>query len=218
MSRTISVLLVDDHVLVRDGVRAYLETQPDIVIVGEASSGIEAMMLAAERKPDVVLMDLVMPAMDGVEATAQVRKRSPGSQVVVLTSFLDDAYIFPAIKAGACSYILKDASPAEVAAAVRAAAQGATVMHPRVAARIVGQVRDEQPPVNPFTALTEREQGVLRHIAQGHSNAEIAAALVLSEKTVKGHVSNLLNKLHLADRTQAAVLAWREGFVRRTPS
>ena len=217
-SERITVLLVDDHALVRGGVRAYLETQPDVEIVGEAGSGREAVELAAARVPDVVLMDLVMPEMDGIEATLRLRQVSPRSQVVVLTSFHDDAHVFPAFKAGALSYLLKDAGPDEVAAAVRAAARGEAVVNPRVAARLIQEFRGERgPQVNPYTALTEREQEVLRLIAQGRSNGEIAAALAISEKTVKGHVSNVLSKLYLEDRTQAAIYAWREGFVRREP-
>ena len=217
-SERITVLLVDDHALVRGGVRAYLETQPDLEIAGEAGSGREAVELAAARVPDVVLMDLVMPEMDGIEATQRVRQVSPRSQVVVLTSFHDDAHVFPAFKAGALSYLLKDAGPDEVAAAVRAAARGEAVVNPRVAARLIQEFRGERgPQVNPYTALTEREQEVLRLIAQGRSNGEIAAELAISEKTVKGHVSNVLSKLYLEDRTQAAIYAWREGFVRREP-
>jgi two-component system, NarL family, response regulator LiaR len=214
----ITVLLVDDHALVRGGVRAYLETQPDVEIVGEAGSGREAVELAAARVPDVVLMDLVMPEMDGIEATLRVRQVSPRSQVVVLTSFHDDAHVFPALKAGALSYLLKDAGPDQVAAAVRAAARGEAVINPRVAARLIQEFRGERgPQANPYTDLTEREQEVLRLIAQGRSNGEIATALAISEKTVKGHVSNVLGKLYLEDRTQAAIYAWREGFVRREP-
>lgn len=218
MSDVITVLLVDDHALVRAGVRAYLETQVDIEVVGEAASGREAVRLSEEQVPDVVLMDLVMPEMDGVEATQRVRTVSPRSQVVVLTSFHDDSHVFPAVKAGALSYLLKDAGPDEVGSAVRAAARGEAVIHPRVAARLIQEFRGRSEPVlNPFTDLTEREQEVLRLIAQGLSNSAIADALVISEKTVKGHVSNVLSKLYLVDRTQAAIFAWREGFVRREP-
>jgi NarL family two-component system response regulator LiaR len=216
MSENVTVLLVDDHALVRGGVRAFLETQPGIEIVGEAGSGEEAVELAAALAPDVVLMDLVMPGIGGIEATQRLRRVSPRSQVVVLTSFHDDSYIFPAVKAGALSYILKDAGPEEVAEAVRLAARGEAKLHPRIAARLIRQMRgEEDPSLNPYTELTEREQEVLRLIAQGLPNAEIAERLVISEKTVKAHVSNVLGKLHLADRTQAAVFAWREGFVRR---
>ncbi len=218
MSEPITVLLVDDHALVRGGVRAYLETQPDLAVVGEAGAGGAAVRLAAELAPDVALMDLAMPGMDGVEATGRLREVSPRTQVVVLTSFHDDAHLFPALKAGALSYLLKDAGPEEVAAAVRAAARGEAVLNPRVAARLIREFRGEsQPTVNPYTDLTEREQEVLRLIAQGRANGEIAAALAISEKTVKGHVSNVLGKLYLQDRTQAAIFAWREGFVRREP-
>ena len=218
MSETIRVLLVDDQAVVRGGLRAYLETQPGLTVVGDAASGREAVELAATTTPDVVLMDLEMPEMGGVEATRRVREVSPRSQVVVLTSFHDDRHVFPAINAGAISYLLKDAGPDEVAAAVRAAARGEAVVNPRVAARLIQEFRGERgPQVNPYTALTEREQEVLRLIAQGRSNGEIAAALAISEKTVKGHVSNVLSKLYLEDRTQAAIYAWREGFVRREP-
>ena len=214
----ITILLVDDHALVRSGVRAYLETQPELVVVAEAGSGEEAMQLAAEHAPDVVLMDLVMPGMDGVEATRRVREVSPRTQVVVLTSFHEDTHIFPAIKAGAISYLLKDIGPTELAEAIRAAARGEAILHPKVAARLMQELRGNRTQaVNPYTELSEREQEVLRLIAEGMSNAEMAEKLVLSEKTVKSHVSNILNKLHLADRTQAAVFAWREGMVRKAP-
>jgi two-component system, NarL family, response regulator LiaR len=216
MAGELTVMLVDDHPVVRGGVRAYLDVQPDIEVVGEAGSGREAVELAATLVPDVVLMDLVMPEMDGVVATRRVRQVSPHTRVIVLTSYHDDAHVFPAIKAGALSYLLKDASPAEVAQAVRAAARGEAVLDRRVAAKLVAELRGERAvAVNPYTELTEREQEVLALIAQGATNGEIAAALAISEKTVKGHVSNVLGKLYLADRTQAAVFAWREGFVRR---
>ncbi len=216
MNDKISILIVDDHSVVRQGVRAFLETQPDLQVVGEAESGAEAVRAAAELIPDVVLMDLVMPEMDGVDATRKVKEASPRTQVVVLTSYHDDEHIFPSIRAGALSYVLKDIGPRELADVVRKAAEGEAVLHPRVAARVIQELqgrRAEQ--INAFTELSERELEVLRLIAGGASNAEIAAKLVLSEKTVKGHVSNILSKLHLADRTQAAVFAWREGVVRK---
>lgn len=212
----ITILIVDDHAVVRQGVRAFLETQPDLKVIGEASSGEEGVKLAAQHVPDVVLMDLVMPNMDGVEATRQVKRTSPRTQVVVLTSYHEDEHIFPAIRAGALSYVLKEISPRELSDVVRKAARGEAVLHPRVAARVIQElqgIRSDQ--VNPFTELSAREMEVLRLIADGMSNADIAEKLVLSEKTVKGHVSNILGKLHLADRTQAAVYAWREGIVRR---
>ncbi len=216
MSELITVLLVDDHKLVRQGVRAFLETLPDIVVVGEAGSGEEAVALLGEQVPDVVLMDLIMPGgMDGVEATRLIRRASPHTQVIVLTSYHEDEHIFPALRAGALSYVLKDIGPLELADAVRKAATGEAVLHPRVAARVIREIqgaRTDAP--NPFADLTDRELELLRLIADGLSNADIAARLVISEKTVKGHVSNILSKLHLADRTQAAVYAWREGLVR----
>lgn len=216
METPITVLLVDDHAIVRSGVRSYLDTQPDIKVIGEAGSGVEAVQLAQELVPDVVLMDLMMPEMDGVEATWRLRRISPRSQVIVLTSYHEDTHIFPAVKAGALSYLLKDIAPSELADAVRAAARGEAVLHPRIAARVLQELRgDHSDPVNPFSSLSEREQEVLRLIAEGLSNAQIAEKLVLSEKTVKGHVSNILSKLHLSDRTQAAVFAWREGIVHR---
>jgi len=216
MSGSISVLLVDDHAMVRQGVRAFLVTQPDISVVAEAGSGEEAVKLSAQHIPDVILMDLIMPDMDGVEATRRVKQVSPRSQIVVLTSYHEDEHIFPALKAGALSYILKDLSANELADAVRKAAAGEAVLHPRVAARVIKELQGRRAEsVNPFTELSERELEVLKLIADGMSNAEMATKLVLSEKTIKGHVSNILSKLHLADRTQAAVYAWREGVVRK---
>ena len=161
-------------------------------------------------------MDLLMPGMDGVATTQQVKQVSPRTQVIVLTSYHQDEHIFPAIRAGALSYLLKDIEPAALAEAVRQAAQGEAVLHPRVAARVVQELHgSRQESVNVFTELSDRELEVLRLIADGASNSSIAGQLVISEKTVKSHVSNILSKLHLADRTQAAVLAWREGVVRR---
>ena len=216
MTESISVLLVDDHSMVRQGVRAFLVTQPDITVVGEAGSGEEAVKLTGQFVPDVILMDLIMPNMDGVEATRRVKHVSPRSQIIVLTSYHEDEHIFPALKAGALSYILKDISAEELASAVRKAAAGEAVLHPRVAARVIKELQGRrEDSLNPFTELSERELEVLKLIADGMSNAEMASKLVLSEKTIKGHVSNILGKLHLVDRTQAAVYAWREGVVRK---
>ncbi len=216
MSEPITVLLVDDHALVRQGVRAFLETQPDITVVAEAASGEEAVRLATEHAPDVALMDLIMPGMDGVEATRRLTARSPRTNIVVLTSYHDDEHVFPAIRAGALSYVLKEVGPDELAETVRKAAAGEAVLHPRVAARVVRElhgVRRGEP--NVFHDLSDRELEVLKLIAEGLSNAEISGRLFISEKTAKNHVSNILGKLHLADRTQAAVYAWRQGVVRR---
>jgi two-component system, NarL family, response regulator LiaR len=217
VGEAITVLLVDDHAVVRQGVEAFLSTQPGIAVAGQAASGSEALRLAAELAPDVVLMDLMMPEMDGVEATRRLKQISPRTQVIVLTSYHDDEHIFPAIRAGALSYLLKDAGPEEIATAVRKAAAGEAVIHPRVAARLVQEISGARAQeINPFTELTESELEVLRLLAQALSNAEMAERLVISEKTVKSHVSNILSKLHLADRTQAAVYAWREGVVRKS--
>ncbi len=212
----IRVLLVDDHEVVRNGMRAYLDSHPDFEVVGEAASGGEAVGLVKKLVPDVVLMDLVMPRMDGVEATRRVRDISPRTQVVVLTSYHDDEYVFPALQAGALSYVLKDSRMEEVAEALRLAARGEAHLHPRVASRVISELtgrRGEE--LNPFVELTDREMEVLKLIAEGLSNSEIAARLVISENTVKGYVSNILSKLHLNDRTQAAVYAWQKGIKRR---
>ena len=216
MTERISVLIVDDHDVVRQGIRAFLATQPDLEIVGEAASGDEAIRLAQEHIPDVVLMDLVMPGMNGVEATRAVKRVSPRSQIVVLTSYHEDEHIFPALRAGALSYTLKDIRSAELAVIVRQAARGESVLHPQVATRVIQEVRTAKPNVPAaFADLTDRELEVLHLIAAGHSNATIAEQLVLSEKTVKGHVSNILSKLQMADRTQAAVFAWQQGLMER---
>ncbi len=216
MNEPITVILIDDHRMVRQGVRAFLETQPDIHVVAEADTGEEGVQLVREHAPDVVLMDLIMPGMDGVEATRSVKEVSPRTQVIVLTSYHQDEHIFPAIRAGALSYLLKDVGPQALADAVRQASHGEAVLHPRIAARVVQEIHgSREDAVNAFSELSERELEVLRLIAAGHSNREIAELLFISEKTVKSHVSNILGKLHLADRTQAAVYAWREGIVRR---
>ncbi len=216
MDKPITVLLVDDHAVVRQGVRFFLETHGAFVVVGEAESGSEAVKLAEEHVPDVVLMDLIMPEMDGVEATRRVKDISPRTQVVILTSYHEDELIFPAIQAGAISYVLKDIKMEELANAIRQAARGEATLHPRVASRIIQKMHGtDQEIINPFAELTNREMDVLKLIAEGMNNNEIAAQLVLSEHTVKGHVSNILSKLHLADRTQAAVYAWKKGIMLR---
>ncbi len=213
----IQVLLVDDHKIVRQGVRAYLHTLKDIRVVGEADSGAAAVTAAEQHRPDVVLMDLELPGdMDGIAATRQIRKLHPETQVIVVTSHHQDEYIFPAVRAGAISYLLKDVEPDELAEAIRKAAQGEAVLDSRVASRIIQELQGiRKDEVNPFTELSDREFEVLRLIAAGKSNAEIAEALVIGESTVKTHIANLLRKLHLDDRTQAAVYAWKQGIVQR---
>jgi two-component system, NarL family, response regulator LiaR len=216
VTELISVLIADDHAIVRQGVRAFLETQSDLAVVGEAESGDEAVRLVAELVPDVALIDLVMPGMDGVEAIRQVKRVSPHTQVIALTSYHEDEHIFPALRAGTLSYVLKDIRPEELAEVVRRAARGESTLHPRVAARVVHDLRGgTHEGANAFLDLSERELEVLRLIAGGLYNAAIGEKLFISERTVKGHVSNILGKLHILDRTQAAVYAWRQGLVRR---
>jgi two-component system, NarL family, response regulator LiaR len=210
---TITVMLIDDHRVVRQGLRDFLELQGDIEVVGEAASGEEGVQLARELLPDVVLMDLVMPGIDGVEATRRVKAASPSTKVIVLTSFVDDNKVFPAIKAGAISYLLKDISPEDLAHAIRAAQRNEAVLHPEVAAKLMQEFSTPRPAEAPVDQLTPREMEVLRLIAKGKSNKEIADTLIVSEKTIKTHVSNILSKLHLADRTQVAIYALRQRLV-----
>jgi NarL family two-component system response regulator LiaR len=216
MSEAITVMIVDDHAVVRHGMRALLEAEGDFTVVGEMASGAEAVLLVGDLVPEVVLMDLLMPDLDGVEATRLIKQRSPNSQVIILTSYHEDEHIFPAIRAGALSYLLKGASLEELTAAVRKAARGEAVLHPRVAVRLMQELRGaSQETILLAQTLTAREQEVLHLIAEGMSNAQIAERLVISERTVKSHVNNILGKLHLADRTQAAIFAWRQGMMDR---
>ncbi len=211
-----SILIADDHEVVRNGIRSYLETISDFQVVGEASSGEETLGLVSELIPDIVLLDLIMPGMDGIETTRRVKQISPRTQVVVLTSYHEDVHIFPALKAGAISYILKDMKMEKLADVLHRAVQGEVTLHPRVAARVLQNIRGENNEEQPlFTELTDRETDVLKLIANGLTNSQIAEKLVISENTVKGHVSNILSKLHLADRTKVAVYAWQQGIVQR---
>lgn len=216
MSEPIRILLVDDHKIVRQGVRAFFDAYEGIEVIGEAGSGAEAVKLVEERVPDVVLMDLIMPGMDGVEATRQAKSISPRTQIVVLTSYHDDEHIFPALQAGALSYILKDVEMDELAEAVFKASRNEATLHPQVASRVIQELHGRKKDESALDIdLTKREMEILKVIAQGMSNSEIAEKFVISTYTVKGHVSNILSKLHLADRTQAAVYAWQQGVVRR---
>jgi len=211
-----SILIVDDHEVVRNGIRSYLETIKSFEVVGEAESGEAAVKLVSELIPDIVLLDLIMPGMDGVETTRQIKKISPRTQVVVLTSYHEDIHIFPALKAGAISYILKDMKMEKLVDALQRAVRHEVTLHPLVAERVLQNIRgDDGDEPALFTELTERELDVLRLIAKGMTNSQIAETLVISENTVKGHVSNILSKLHLADRTQVAVYAWQRGIVNR---
>ncbi len=213
MSEGIRVLIADDHAVVRQGLRTFLQLQDDIEVVGEASDGTEAVRLAAELLPDVVVMDLVMPAKDGIEATREIKALTPSTRVLVLTSFTDDEKVFAAIKAGAAGYLLKDVQPAELGDAIRTVYRGEALLHPAVAGKLMQEFAEGKPNAVDPAALTEREMDVLRLIAKGMSNREIALDLGIAEKTVKTHVSNILQKLHLADRTQAALCAVRQHLV-----
>ena len=214
MPESISVFIVDDHAVVRQGLRAFLEVQPGIDVVGEAANGAEALDRLQVAAPDVVLMDLKMPELDGVETTRQLRAASPATKVIVLTSFMEDEQIFAAIKAGASGYLLKDIQPSDLATAIRQVHRGEAALHPMIAAKLLQSVVAGAPARGAETdALTPREMDVLRQIARGRANKEIALDLGIAQKTVKTHVSNILQKLQLADRTQAALYAVREHLV-----
>ncbi len=206
---SIRILVVDDHSVVRQGLRMFLGLDQDFVIVGEAEDGAQAVELAQQSQPDVVLMDLLMPVMDGIAATAAIRRASPDTEVIALTSVLEDAAVLDAVRAGAIGYLLKDAQADELCRAIRAAAAGQVQLSPKAAERLVREVRA---PTSP-EALTDREIEVLTRLAHGRSNKEIAHDLIISEKTVKTHVSNILAKLGVPSRTQAALYAARIGLV-----
>jgi NarL family two-component system response regulator LiaR len=213
MTNPIRVLVVDDHLVVRTGIRALLATESDIEVVGEARDGAEALVEADRLRPDVILMDLVMPQLDGIAAIEQILARQRDTRILVLTSFEADDKIFPAIRAGALGYTLKDFGPAELVRAIQRVHRGESSLHPAIARRVLQELA--HPPQRPPTSepLTEREVAVLRLVAHGESNQEIAATLGISEGTVRVHMSNILSKLHLASRTQAALYALREGLV-----
>jgi two-component system, NarL family, response regulator LiaR len=212
MPPKIRVLITDDHAIVRKGIRALLATEPDIEVVGEAGDGAEAVAQAQALKPDVVLMDLVMPRMDGIEATRTITGLLRGTRILVLTSFAADDKVFPAIKAGALGYLLKDSGPFDLLQGIRQVHRGQPTLEPSIASKVLFELA--HPAKEPLTTdpLTAREMDVLRLVAQGRSNREIAEKLVITELTVSTHVSNILGKLHLASRTQAALFALREGL------
>jgi two-component system, NarL family, response regulator LiaR len=210
--KAIRVLIVDDHQIVRKGLRALFETEPDLDVVGEAADGIEAVEQAAKLRPDVILMDLVMPRLDGVEATRQIMSRRPKAHVLVLTSYGSDNKIFPAIKAGALGFLLKDTRPEELVAAIRQAAAGQSALDPVVARRLLREFSPDDADHAPSEPLSEREIDVLRLIARGLTNEEIGEKLFISPATVRTHVSNILTKLNLTNRTQAALYALRMGL------
>jgi NarL family two-component system response regulator LiaR len=218
MAASISVVIADDHAVVRDGLRTYLQLEDEIELIGEGANGKEALRLAIELKPDVVIMDLQMPELDGIAATLAIREQAPGTRVIVLTSFVDDEYLLPAIRAGAIGYLLKDSPGEEIVRAIRDASRGQPRLHATVTRRLMEQVASPPPaavesPPGPASNLTSREMEVLQLVARGMSNKEIARTLVTSDRTVKSHVSNLLAKLGVLDRTQAALFAVRAGLV-----
>ena len=208
----IRVLVVDDHAIIRKGIRAVLEIVPDIELVGEAENGIQAVRLDREVHPDVILMDLMMPEMDGIACIRQIRDQRSAARILVLTNFAGEEMIFHAIKAGAMGYHLKDSSPETLIEAIRQVNQGVASLHPSIAKKLLDELQhvDKQPLTD--ETLTQREVEVLRLIAQGYENKDMAEKLVISEATVRTHVSNILGKLHLASRTQAALYALREGI------
>lgn len=212
MSETIRVLIVDDHVFVRKGIQALLATEKDIEVVGEAEDGEQALERIELLNPDVILLDLLMPKLDGIEVTQRVLADDPNARILVLTSFTADDKVFPAIKAGAMGYLLKDSEPEELVQAIRQVYLGESSLSSVIARKVLKEI--SRPPDKDLTTepLTERELEVLRFVARGMSNREIADELVLSEATVRTHVSNILGKLHLASRTQAALYALRKGF------
>ncbi len=209
---SVRVLIVDDHAIVRKGIRALLSEVDGFEVVGEAGNGQEAVLAAEESSPDVVLMDLLMPGMDGIEATRQITSRQPKTRILVLTSFAADTKVFPAIKAGALGYLLKDSSPEELVRAIRQVQRGEPSLHPTIARKLLQEIARPAELQPAPEALTAREMEVLRLIAQGLSNQEIADRIAVSEPTVRAHVSRILGKLHLASRTQAALYAVREGL------
>ena len=211
MAEPIRVVVVDDHPVVRQGLRAFLDSRDGIQVVGEAGDGESGVAEVLRRQPDVVLLDLVMPAGGGVAAIRALKDAGSQAAVLVLTSFASDDQVIPAVQAGAAGYLLKDADPSEVEAAIRTVHRGEGLLHPRVAARVMAEVRSGRPPSR-VDELTPREREVLALLGAGHTNAQLAAELFISEKTVKTHVSSILAKLRLPDRTAAALFAVREGI------
>ena len=214
MSDAIRILIADDHAIVREGLRALLATEPGLELVAEVADGLEAVDKFRVTKPDVVLLDMMMPRKDGLGAIQDIMQEDPNAHILVLTSFAEDDKVFPAIKAGALGYLLKDSSPQELLAAIRNVYQGEASLHPTIARKLMRELN--QPASLPPTTdpLTEREVEVLRLVAQGLSNDDIANQLVVSERTVRTHVSHILDKLHLANRTQMALYAVREGIAK----
>lgn len=214
MSKPVKIVLVDDHALIRQGIRNYLELDPNLIVVGETDNGQDAILMAAQHQPDVMMVDVIMPGMNGVEVTKGVREVSPASQIIILTSFHEDSYVLPALRAGAQSYVLKDINLPALKDTVYRTLNGEKVLDPLVVNRVVKAIHTRKlDTIDPFAELTEREVEILQLIAFGCANTDIAEKLIISEKTVKSHVSNILSKLQKTDRTQLAAMAWQEGLV-----
>jgi NarL family two-component system response regulator LiaR len=216
MSETIRILIADDHAVVRKGLHTLIQGEPDMALAGEAADGIEVVLKARALQPDVILLDLMMPRQDGLAAIQQIKQENPTARILVLTSFAEDDKVFPAIKAGALGYLLKDSTPEQLLQAIRAVHEGKSSLDPTVAVKVIRELN--RPSNLPLSAdpLTEREIDVLKLVAQGRTNQEIAQALVISERTVGNHINSILSKLHLANRTQAALYALREGLAQLT--
>jgi two-component system, NarL family, response regulator LiaR len=214
MNNPIRVLITDDHAVVREGLRSLIESEPGMQVIGEASDGVEAVLKARALRPDVILLDLVMPRKGGIEAIEEIKQENPNARILVLTSFAEDDKVFPAIRKGAQGYLLKDSSPAELLQAIRYVNRGETSLHPTIARKLIQEINQpsDLPPIE--EPLTDREVEVLKLVSRGLSNQEIADLLIVSERTVRTHVSNILSKLHLANRTQAAIYALKEGLSR----
>ena len=212
MSDPITILIVDDHPIVRKGLRTLLLSEADFQTVYEAENGLQALQIVEQYRPQVILMDLVMSPINGVEAIGRIKAIDPGVRILVLTAYAEDDKVFPAIKAGASGYVLKDIPPEELLQAVRDVANGESFLHPTIAARLMREITQTSTPLQDSEPLTEREVEVLRWIARGLSNQEIASQLHVSERTITTHISNILDKLHLANRTQATLYALRKGI------
>lgn len=217
MSDPIQIMIADDHQLVRQGLIALLSVKPGVEVIGQAKNGNEAVALANSLKPDIILMDLLMPQKDGIEATREIKAENPDARILIITSFAEDEKVFQAIKAGALGYLLKDSSPQELMQAIHDVCDGRMSLHPNIALKLIEELNRPTESQGTEDPLTEREVEVLKLVAKGHSNQEIAEELIVSERTVGAHVSNILSKLHLANRTQAALYALREGFTDLTP-